>query len=63
MITEKVIKIIRPDKKLQMDTFEWYEKGRFIAEEVKCKNNKRQLYVDSGFDDETEKYFIKYYNK
>ncbi len=63
MILEKVIKIIRPAKKIQVDTFEWYEKGRFKAEEIKCKKSIRYIFVDSGFNEETEKYFIKYYNK
>lgn len=63
MILEKVIKTIRPEKNIQVDTFEWYEKGRFIAEEIKTKKNKKQIYVDSGFDEERRKYFIEYYDK
>ena len=63
MILEKVIKTIRPEKKIQVDTFEWYEKGRFMAEEIKTKKNKKQIYVDSGFDEERRKYFIEYYDK
>ncbi|QYA42099.1 hypothetical protein KYI11_10940 [Macrococcoides bohemicum] len=63
MILEKVFKLVRPEKKLQVDTFEWYEKGRWVVEVIKCKSDKKIIYLDSGFNNDTEKYFIDYYNK
>ncbi|RAI79333.1 hypothetical protein BFS35_012295 [Macrococcoides goetzii] len=63
MIIEKVLKIIKPEKQIQRDVFDWYEEGIWKASIIKCKDNKNLIYVDSYFDDETEKFYIEYYIK
>lgn len=60
---KEVIKLIRPEKKMQKDVFDWYEQGIWMAEIIKCKANKKQIFVKAYFDDDTEKYYIEYYNK
>lgn len=60
---KEILKLIKPKSELQIDSFLWFEKGRWIAEVIKCKSNKRMIYVDSYFDEETENYIIEYYIK
>lgn len=60
---EEILKLIKPKRKLQKDSFLWFEEGRWMTEVIKCKSNKRMIYVDSYYDEETEKYIIEYYNK
>ncbi|MCU7557288.1 hypothetical protein [Macrococcus capreoli] len=60
---KEIIKLIKPEKKIQIDSFEWYEELVWMSEVQKIKNDKRFIYVDSYYNDETEKYYIEYFIK
>ncbi|WP_414055227.1 hypothetical protein [Macrococcus equi] len=63
MTFKEFINVLKPKRKLQKDVFDWYEEGVWKAEVIKCKQNKRTIYVNSYFCDEKEKFYIEYYNK
>ncbi|MGK0575547.1 hypothetical protein [Macrococcus capreoli] len=60
---KEIIKLIKPKKKLQIDSFEWYEELVWMSEIQKYKNDKRFIFVDSYYNEETEKYYIEYFIK
>ncbi|MGV2927185.1 hypothetical protein RW115_01190 [Macrococcus capreoli] len=60
---KELMKLLRPEKKLQIDTFDWYEELIWKSEIKKIKRNRSYIYVDSYFNDDTEKYYIEYYIK
>ncbi len=62
-VLKEIVKLIKPEKKLQKDVFEWFEKGIWMAEAIKCKSSNKLIYVDSYFCEETDKFYIEYYIK
>ncbi|MCE4957686.1 hypothetical protein [Macrococcoides caseolyticum] len=60
---KEIIRLIKSKKRIQIDSFEWYEELVWKAEIKKIKRDRRYIYADSYFNDDTEKYYIEYYIK
>lgn len=61
MILKQIMKLIKPERKLQRDTFKIFEYNLWQHEIRKIRESKRYILVDYGVDDENECMYIEYY--
>lgn len=63
MILKQIMKLIKPQRKLQRDTFKIYEYNLWQREIRKIRESKRYILADYGVDDENECMYIEYFIK
>gem|GEM_PF-2363451 len=61
MILKHIMKLIKPERKLQRDTFKIYEYNIWQYEIRKIRENKHYILVDYGVDDKNECMYIEYF--
>lgn len=61
MILKQIMKLIKPERRLQRDTFKIYEYNLWQREIRKIRESKRYILVDYDVDDKNECMYIEYY--